>query len=160
MKIKQIFILLSLSALTLMVSCKPKDSELQKHVTEVLSVSPGVTVEVKDGVATLSGTVTDPAIATAAAEAAAKVKGIKSVSNNISVEVPAPPPAPVAITADDALNTAVTDALKDFPGVTAAVTDGVITVSGKLSASKWKTLKMALDNLHPKKVDAKGMTIQ
>ena len=159
MKIKQLFSVLSIAALTLMVSCKPKDSELQKSATEVLSIAPGVTVEVKEGVATLSGTVSDPAIAAAAAEATAKVKGIKSVTNNVSVAAPAPVEAPVVISADDALTTAVNDIIKDFPGASAVVKDGIITMSGTLSAAKWKTLKMALDALSPKKVDAKGMTI-
>jgi hypothetical protein len=90
------------------------------------------------------------------------VKGIQSVTNNVTVEAPAPPPppAPVATTADDALSTAVKDVIKDFPGVTASIKDGIITMNGTLSASKWKILKMALDALHPKKVEAAGMTIK
>lgn len=161
MSVPKIVTILSLSALTLFVSCKPSDTDVQKNVTEVLKTSPGVIVEVKDGVATLTGNVEDPVIASAAVAAAEKVKGVKSVTNNVMV-TPAPvaPQPQVAITPDEMLNNAVKDATKDFPGITTTVTDGVIAVNGTLSASKWKTLKMSLDALQPKKVDAKGLTIK
>ena len=66
---------------------------------------------------------------------------------------------PVAITPDDPLTAGVRDATKDFPTVTATVNDGVIAVSGELKADDWKKLKMALDGLKPKKVDAAGLKI-
>jgi hypothetical protein len=50
--------------------------------------------------------------------------------------------------------------MKDYPGVTATVKDGVITVTGESTAAKWKMLKMALDALHPKKVDASGLKVK
>lgn len=159
MKIKQIFTILSLATLTLVVSCTPKDSDLQKSATEVLVATPGISVAVKDGVATLTGNVTDATVAAAAAEATGKIKGIKSVNNMVSVTVIAPVPMP-EIATTDALTMGVNDVIKDFPGVTTTITDGVIAVTGELSAEKWKTLKMALDALNPKKVDATGVVIK
>lgn len=160
MKLKQICSVLSITALTFMVACKPKDAEIQKHATEMLQTIPGVRAEVKDGVLTLTGTVNDET-AKAAAEAAVKdAKGVKSVQNNITVAAPVVAVPAVTVTADDALATAVKDAVKDFPEITATVTNGVISVNGQVSAAKWRTLKMALDALHPQKVDAKGLTVK
>ena len=63
------------------------------------------------------------------------------------------------VTADDPLAIAVKDAIKDFPGISATVKDGIISVVGELSANNWKRVKMALDGLNPKKVDAAGLKI-
>jgi hyperosmotically inducible protein len=66
----------------------------------------------------------------------------------------------VRITPDDALIKGVTDATKDFPELTASVKDGVVSVTGETTADRWKKLKMALDELKPKKVDASGIKIK
>ncbi|RFS19495.1 BON domain-containing protein [Chitinophaga silvatica] len=146
-----------------MIACKskPKDSEIMNTVSTAVQSIPGVTADVKDGVVTLSGTVSTDDEKMAAENAAKSVKDVKSVTNNIMVAPPAPPPtAPVAVTADDSLRMAVADVVKDFPGVKVDVNDGVLTVTGEEKASRWKTLKMALDALHPKKVDAKGLKVK
>lgn len=141
-------------------SCKPKDSDIQKGVTEAVKTVNGVTAEVKDGVVTLTGTVADDAAKTAAETAAKAVKGVNSVVNNLTVTPPPPPPSAPVVAADDALSKGVADAVKDFPSVKAEVKDGVVMVSGELNAVKWKTLKMALDALKPKKVDATGLKVK
>ncbi|WP_157309608.1 BON domain-containing protein [Chitinophaga tropicalis] len=163
MKMKQISAVIIAMGLVFLFSCKgkPKDSELQAKVTEKLNAVPGVTAETKDGVVTLSGSVTDEAAKSSAEEMAKLTEGVKSVTNNIVVAPPpvtAPPPP--AVTADDPLRTGVEAIIKDFQGVQATVEDGVIKVSGELSATRWKTLKMALDGLKPKKVDATGLKIK
>jgi hypothetical protein len=75
-------------------------------------------------------------------------------------QAPAPAPAPVQTAPTDSLTTGVNTIMKDYPGVTATVKDGVITVTGESTAAKWKMLKMALDALHPKKVDASGLKVK
>jgi hyperosmotically inducible periplasmic protein len=141
-------------------SSKPKDADIKASVESALQADPetaGLRAEVTDGVATITGEVKEASAIAEATTIASGVKGVKSVNNNVTV--PAPPPAPVEITADDPLTVAVRDATKDFPGVTATVTDGVIAVKGELKAADWKRLKIALDGLKPKKVDASGLTI-
>jgi len=136
---------------------KPKDPAIKTSVETALRADPqtsGVMVDVKDGIATITGTVKDAAAQAAAATIAAGVKGVKSVQNNVTVEAPV-----VEITPDDPLTAGVRDATKDFPGANATVNDGVITVTGELKADDWKRLKMALDGLKPKKVDASGLKI-
>lgn len=139
---------------------KPKDADIKTAVETAIAANPdlkGLMVDVKEGVATITGEVKDATAQAAVQTAVAAVKGVKSVQNNVSVAPP--PPPPVEVTADDPLTSAVKDATKDFPSVTATVKDGVIAVSGELKSDSWKKLKMALDGLKPKKVDASGLKI-
>jgi len=165
MKQKLSRLLLLFGAVALISSTTPgckskvKDADVKTSVETALRANPetaGLMVDVKDGIATISGDAKDEAAKAKAAELATAVKGVKSVENNVAI---APPPPTVEITADDPLTTAVKDATKDFPGVTATVKDGVISVSGELKSDSWKKLKMALDGLKPKKVDASGLKI-
>lgn len=161
MKFTKVFAIVPILAMSLMVSCGPKDTDIQTKATETLKTIPGVSAQVKDGVLTLNGTVPDDA-AKMAAEAAVKAeKGVKSVVNNITVAaaVTAPVASPITISPDETLSKAVVDAIKDYPGMTAVVKNGIISLKGTLSADKWKKLKMTLDALSPKKVDAAGITI-
>jgi Predicted periplasmic or secreted lipoprotein len=142
-------------------SCKGKsDADLQTEITSVLATNPdfsGIVVDVQNGVATLSGEVSNPASQVAAEEALKDIKGIKSVVNNTTV---APPPAPVQITADDPLTTAVQDAIKDHPGVSATVNDGVVTLTGEVQKDELKVLMQKINATRPKKVDNTGLTIK
>ncbi len=136
-----------------------KDEDVKASVQTAIQANPetsGLMVDVKDGVVTLSGEAKDEAAKARAGELATAVKGVKSVQNNVTV---APPPAPLEITADDPLTSAVRDATKDYPGVTATVNDGVIAVSGEIKSASWKKLKMALDGLRPKRVDASNLKV-
>ena len=139
---------------------KVKDEDLKTSVQAELRANPetaDLMADVKNGIATVSGEVKDASVKTTATELAAGVKGVKSVENNVTIA--APPPPSVEITADDPLAKGVKDATKDFPTVTATVNDGVVSVSGELKSADWKRLKMALDGLKPKKVDASALKI-
>ena len=65
----------------------------------------------------------------------------------------APTPAPVEISSDDALTTNVKDATKDYPGVNVAVNNGELTLTGNITRDKLPKLMMALNDLHPKKIN-------
>jgi hypothetical protein len=162
MKLNHLTTVILSVGLMLMISCKgkPKDADIQANVTTALQATPGVSADVKDGVVTLSGTVSSDADKAAAEAAAAAAKDVKSVTNNITVTPPPPPSEPVAVTADDSLKTAVAGIVKDFPGIQADVKEGVIIITGEQKAARWKTLKMALDALKPKKVDASGLKVK
>ncbi|HWV67527.1 BON domain-containing protein [Chitinophaga sp.] len=162
MKLKHLTTVILSVGLMFMISCKskPKDADIQAAVITALQSSPGITADVKDGVVTLSGSVASQADKDAA-EAAVKLnQGVKSVVNNVTVTPPPPPPAAPEVTADDSLKTAVAGIVKDFPGIQADVKDGVITITGEQKADRWKKLKMALDALKPKKVDASGLKVK
>jgi osmotically-inducible protein OsmY len=61
--------------------------------------------------------------------------------------------APVQISSDDSLSTGVRDATKDFPGVTASVNNGEVTLSGSIKRDRLPTLMQSVQALHPRKVN-------
>ena len=133
MKFKFITVL-SLAVVLLLSACGKSDADLQKAAeTAVKAKAPAATVVVKDGVATLTGEVENDA-AKAAAEAAAKVEGVKSVTNNLTVKA-APAPAPIA---DAATKTLVEDALKKkgFDKVSVEATTTEVTLRGTVGKGK------------------------
>ncbi len=75
-----------LIATACLIGCKTKDADIQKNVQA--KEAAGITVEVKDGVATLTGEVTDDAAKAKAEEVAKEEKGVKSVVNNLTVAAP------------------------------------------------------------------------
>lgn len=60
---------------------------------------------------------------------------------------------PVPIATDDTLTTNVKDATKDYPGVTATVNNGEITLTGEITRAKLPKLMMSLNSMHPKKIN-------
>ena len=164
MKLTKLLMAIAIMTTVSFVSCSPKDADIQADIETKLKAMPdmvtGATVEVKDGVATLSGECKDEMCKAACEKTAKEVKGVKSVVSNFTMAAAPAAAAPVVIAADDPLTKAVADATKDYPGVTASVKDGVVSVTGEITKDKWKKLKMALDGLHPKKVDGTGLTIK
>ena len=155
MKMMKIVPAIALIAAVSFTGCKPKDADIKASIEKSLQADPAtanVLVMVNEGVATLSGEVKDDATKDASAAKATAVKGVKSVVNNETVTPPVVA-APVVIAPDDALTTNVKDATKDFPTVTAAVADGVVTLTGTIAKSSLPKLMMALNGLHPKKID-------
>ena len=150
--------MIAIAALTIsFTSCKkkPKDADVKAAIEKVIAADPmmtGTTVAVEKGVATISGVCKDDMCKAACEKAVAAVKGVKSVVNNCTV---APP---VVIAADDPLTQAVTDALKAFPGVSATVKDGIISLTGSIAKADRQKLMMVLQALKPKKVDPAGLT--
>ena len=64
-----------------------------------------------------------------------------------------PPPPPVEASADDSLTVKTNDAIKDYPGVTAAVSNGEVTLTGEISKAKLPKLLQAVNATNPKKVN-------
>jgi len=151
------FRLLSLLAIAVLLaagftSCKPKDADIQKAVQTAIAANPdatGVTVAVEKGIVTLTGEVKDDATSLVVAGLATAVKGVKSVTNSLTVT----PPAPVLSPIDAALETALKDALKDNATVIAAVKDGVITLTGEIQKKDLPKLLQKISALKPIKID-------
>jgi hyperosmotically inducible protein len=164
MNLKKVSMAIAILATVSFVSCKAKDADIKAALEAKVKADPAlspVIVDVKDGVATLSGELKDEMAKAKVADLSNDVKGLKSTTDNTTVAPPPPPPTPtVVITPDDTLAKSVVDATKDYPTIKASVKDGAITVTGDLTSEKWKKLKMTLDGLHPKKVDASGLTIK
>ena len=88
-----------------------------------------------------------------------KGKASQTTTTDTAVMAPADntvkkmPDTTVIISADDSLKTMVVDAVKDFPGVSATVDQGVITLTGTITRDKLPKIMMSVNALHPKKVN-------
>ncbi len=136
-------------------ACKPKDADIEKNVTTAIAAYPGVSVSVKDGVATLSGEVADETTKAAIETATKAVKGVKSVSNSLTIP---PPPPPVVINPDETLQKTAADIIAGLPAaksVTATVNDGVVTLTGTIKKADLPGLIQKLNEIKPKKVENK-----
>lgn len=155
-----VMILAIMGAVLTACKSKPKDADLRAAIETLLQAKPaasGVTVSVDKGVATLTGQVSDEAAKEELGKASAGIAGVKSVVNNLSIAAAS---APVTIAMDDPLTAAVKDATKDFPGVAATVSEGVITLKGEIQKANLQKLMMMLQALKPKKVDNSQLVIK
>lgn len=135
------------------VSCKKKvsDADLQTKATAVVTANPTASVEVKDGVAHLSGTFATEEEKNAAITSLKSIEGVKDVMDMATVA-----PAPVVETTsavDPAVQQKVTDALKDFPSVKVEVVNGELTLTGNVSATQARKVKESVDALKVGKVN-------
>ena len=131
------------------VSCKKKvsDADLQTQATTVVTSNPNASVEVKEGVAHLSGTFADQQSKDAMIAKLKAISGVKDVMDMSTVA--APPPAPVETTSavDPAVQKKVQDAVKDFPSVKVEVVNGQLTLTGNVSAQQARKIKESVDAL-------------
>jgi predicted methyltransferase len=63
------------------------------------------------------------------------------------------PDTAIVISADDSLRSQLVDATKDFPGVTASVDQGIVTLTGNITRKNLPQLMKSVNALHPKKVN-------
>ena len=138
MKVK-VFTVLTLAIALFMGACGKSDADLTKAATDKLAADKvtGVTVVVKDGVATLSGEVADVTVRSKAETSVKGVEGIKSVdiSKVTTKPLPTPPPPPP----DQMLKGKTEESLKKAgcTGVTIEVKDGTVTASGTVPDAKY-----------------------
>ncbi len=136
MKVK-ILTVLTLACTLFAMACGKSDADLQKAVTDKLAAEKitGVTVAVKDGVASLSGEVADATVKSKAEATAKTVEGVKSVDGAKLTLKPLPTPPPPS--PDKMIEGTVNEAIKKLAltgaNVTATVTDGEIVLTGEVS---------------------------
>ncbi len=147
MKLTKLLMAVVVSATMLFVSCKPKDGDIKTAVETALKADPmmtNTTVEVKDGVVTLTGECKDDACKAMCESTVAAVKGVKSVVNNCTV-APMPVPMPESMTTvlDATTQQIVKDGLKDIPGVSVEFTGDKAVLKGEVtSANRMKIMQM------------------
>lgn len=126
------------------VSCKKKvsDADLQTKATTVVTSNPNASVEVKEGVAHLSGTFATQADKDAMIASLKAIPGVKEVMDMATVA-----PAVEVNAVDPAVLTKVQDAVKDFPSVKAEVVNGELTLTGNVSPQQAKKIKESVDAL-------------
>jgi hyperosmotically inducible periplasmic protein len=148
MKRTQVLSIIALAATLTFTSCKPSDADIKAKIEAAFKADPSsaaTMVDVKDGVATITGICKDEACK-ASCEAAAKgIKGVTSVVNNCTIPMPEPVamPASVSTTLDAAVQQKVKDGLKDIAGVMVAFNADKAMLSGAVSkADRMKIMQM------------------
>lgn len=128
------------------VSCKKKvsDADLKTQATTVVASNPTASVEVKDGVAHLSGTYASQAEKDAAIAALKAIAGVKDVHDMTTIAAAEPV---VVNQVDPAVLQKVQDAVKDFPSVKVEVVNGELTLTGDVSAQQARKIKESVDAL-------------
>jgi osmotically-inducible protein OsmY len=143
---------LFLAVTVLFTACKPNDAAIAESVkSKVSAIAQGVGVDVKNGVVTLTGQVTDEATRSAVEAALKGLNGVKSVVNSTTVP---PPPPPVVINPDDTLRSAIQASFdaKGIKGITAAVANGEVTLTGDVKKADLAKVMQAANESKPKKV--------
>lgn len=137
------------------ISCKKKvsDADLQTQATTIVTSNPNASVEVKEGVAHLSGTFADQASKDAMIAQLKAIKGVKDVMDMSKVEAtPAPAPVETKSAVDPVVQKKVQDAVKDFPTVKVEVINDELTLTGNVSKEQAKKIKQSVDALKVGKV--------
>ncbi|WP_126651934.1 BON domain-containing protein [Chryseobacterium aureum] len=132
------------------VSCKKKvsDADLQTQATTVVTSNPNASVEVKEGVAHLSGTFADQQSKDAMIAKLKAISGVKDVMDMSTIAAaPAAAPVETASAVDPAVQKKVQDAVKDFPSVKVEVVNGQLTLTGNVSALQARKIKESVDAL-------------
>jgi metal-dependent amidase/aminoacylase/carboxypeptidase family protein len=122
MKLTKVLMTVAVIATISFVSCKPKDADIKAKIEEAIkadAMMTGTTVEVKDGIATISGVCKDDACKAMCEKTIGAIKGVKSVVNNCTVAPPPPPPpasmgvSPLSAEAQQKIK----DGFKDIKGI-------------------------------------------
>lgn len=134
------------------VACKKKvsDADLQTQATSTVSSTPTASVEVKDGVAHLSGTFADVASRDAMIASLKAIPGIKEVMDMSKIEAPV---VETVSAVDPAVQQKITDAVKDFPSVKVEVVNNELTLTGNVSSAQARKIKESVDALKVGKVN-------
>ncbi len=144
--------ILFLSCSIFIISCGSNDNEIQSEVNNKLSNRTGITASIKGGVVVLNGTCPDQDCKTNAEQSVKGVKGVKSVTNNITI-VSVQDTAPVDIASDETLKSSVNNVIENYKGVQADVKNGVIMLRGQITRDDLQKLLISLNELKPQKIE-------
>ncbi|MGO4294129.1 BON domain-containing protein [Chitinophaga sp. RAB17] len=136
-------------------ACKPSDATLKEEVNEKLSLVPGISADVKDGVVILTGEVSDEVAKSAAEDALKGVRGVKSVQDNITIKAPLPRETPpVAINPDEILKKSLDSvyAANGFTDITVTIANGEVTLDGSAKKKQLRKVMQIAQQSAAKKV--------
>ena len=149
MKFTKVLLATMMLATFAFVSCKSKlsDADIKASIETALKADPmmqGAMVDVKDGVATLSGQCKDDMCKNMCEKTVTAIKGVSSVVNNCTVAPPpVAPPASLTTVLDAATQQKVKDGLKDIKGVTVEFSGNIAMLSGAVTlADRTKIMQM------------------
>ena len=151
MKLTKVLMAVAVLATLIFVSCKPKDADIKATIEAAIKADPmltGAMVDVKDGVATVTGEMKDDACKALCEKTIGAIKGVKSVVNSCTITPPVvftPPASTEVSVTDPKLQDAVKAIIKDIPGITIGgfSVKGVI-LNGDISKANNMKLRQAL----------------
>jgi hyperosmotically inducible periplasmic protein len=149
MKLTKVLMAVAVLATLTFVSCKPKDADIKAAIETAIKADPmltGAMVDVKDGVATITGEMKDDACKALCEKTIGAIKGVKSVVNSCTVTPPPPAPASTEVSVTDPkLQDAVKAIIKDIPGITiGGFSDKGVILNGDISKANNMKLRQAL----------------
>lgn len=150
--------------LAVVASCAPSDKDVMESVQKTLSANAAlspVNASVEKGIVTLTGEVDSNELKNLAETSVTGIQGVKSVVNSVTVKPQGPTPEEMKKAADDALLTKVNEnfATYKIEGITATVSDGIVTLTGNVKRSNLQNVMKAAMESGATKVENK-MTIK
>ena len=146
---------LFVNVLSGITSCRQKvgktDDEIRTSVLSTTAVIDStITVSVKGGVVSLGGEVNDEETQTAVVNAVKHIDGVRSIKIKLAVKK-----ASLQNESDRHLKNAVDSILttERFEGISVAISNGVVTLSGEVTHEKEVELLGKVRDLHPRSVE-------
>ncbi|MDL1914285.1 MAG: BON domain-containing protein [Bergeyella sp.] len=136
------------------VSCKKEisDSDLQSKASAKITVFPNASVEVRDGVVTLSGKFASQEEKDVVIHDIRAIEGVKQVDDFGEIVSPVEV-EDLSASVSSATQQKVADALKDFPSVRVGIVNGELTLTGNVSPTQARKIKESIDALRVGKVN-------
>ncbi len=149
MKITKLLMAIAIVATVSFVSCKPKDADIKAKIEEAIkadAMMTGTTVDVKDGVATITGECKDDACKAMCEKTIGAIKGVKSVVNNCTVKPVVVAPASTTVSSLSAdVQQKIKDGFKDIKGITSiAFSDKGAILMGEVTKADNLKIKQIL----------------
>ena len=151
-----VVLLLVVASTVFFHSCKEekKDEDISESVQTTTSViDKNIQVQVKEGIVTMKGEVADEATKNAAINAVKHIEGVKSVESRLTVK-PIAAKAPQMSEGDIRLKQSIDSALalQNIKGVDITVSNGEVTLSGKVTRSQEVAIMKIAGEAHPSRL--------
>lgn len=149
---KILSLFLTVILISSLMGCKPSDEKISTAVKAALSTNPSlspVSASVKDGIVTLTGEVETDELKSIAESSLAGLKGVKSITNSLTVKPKGPTAEELKKMAEEALLSKVNENFATYKveGITATVSDGVVTLTGEITrANLQNAMKAAMES--------------
>jgi hyperosmotically inducible periplasmic protein len=139
------------------------DADIKMGAEKAMKADPmsaKLSVDVKDGVATITGECMDSICKDHCTKLVEGVKGVKSVVSNCTIAPKVEQPTALS---DADLNKRLYELTNDLDAVKSikiGSMDGVVAIAGPISKKEWTALKTEIDKLRPKGYDTTMLNVQ
>lgn len=135
------------------------DADIKMEAEKAMKADPmaaNLSVDVKDGVATISGECMDSVCKDHCIKLVERVRWVKSVVSNCTIAKEKEP----EVTADVAFRRSLYAIADGISTIKIGGMDGVVAIAGSLTKKEWAKLKADIDKLQPKGYDTAMLRIE